>query len=120
MFFGVNPKYPTNNVAPQHSLAAATMYLIVIAWSYVALMMAVAEATASNGTVLGAIITFLLYGVGPISLVVYLMGGPGRRRARQAREQAELERERQAAASGQPHAGGEAPADPVAAVRKEP
>lgn len=95
------------------------MYLIVIAWAYVALMMAVAEATASNGTVLGAIITFLLYGVGPISLLVYLMGGPGRRRARLAREQAELERERQAA-SAQPDAGGEAPADPVAAVRKEP
>lgn len=95
------------------------MYLIVIAWAYVALMMAVAEATASNGTVLGAIITFLLYGVGPISLVVYLMGGPGRRRARLAREQAELERERQTA-SGQPDAGGEAPADAVAPVRKEP
>jgi len=95
------------------------MYLIVIAWSYVALMMAVAEATASNGTVLGAIITFLLYGVGPISLVVYLMGGPGRRRARLAREQAELERERQTA-SGQPDAGGETPADAVAPVRKEP
>ena len=34
------------------------MYLIVIAWIYVVLMMSVAEATNSNGTVLGAVITF--------------------------------------------------------------
>ena len=90
------------------------MYLIVIAWVYVALMMAVAEATHARGSILGAIITFLLYGVGPIALVVYLMGRPGRRKAREARERAAL------AASGQPDAGGEPPADPVAPVRKEP
>ena len=34
------------------------MYLVVIAWLYVALMMAVAEATNTTGTVLGAIVTF--------------------------------------------------------------
>ena len=96
-----------------------TLLLVVVGWLYVALMMAVAEASHPQGSVLGALATFLLYGVGPISLLVYLMGGPGRRRARLAREQAELERERRAA-SAQPDAGGEAPADPVAAVRKEP
>ena len=48
------------------------MYLIVIAWIYVVLMMAVAEATNSSGSVLGAIVTFLLYGVGPAGLVAYL------------------------------------------------
>ena len=57
------------------------MYIVPIAWLYVALMMAVAEATNSNGTVLGAIITFLLYGLGPVVLVMYLMGSPSRRRA---------------------------------------
>ena len=95
------------------------MYLVVIGWLYVAVMMAVAEATSSAGSVLGAIITFLLYGVGPLALVVYIMGTPARKQAIKAREQAEWEA-RQAAASGQPDAGGEAPADAVAPVRKEP
>ncbi len=41
------------------------MYLVVIAWLYVALLMAVAEATSHTGTVFGAIITFFLYVSGP-------------------------------------------------------
>ena len=91
------------------------MYLIVIAWLYVALMMAVAEATNPSGTVLGAVITFLLYGVGPVALLIYLMGHPGRRRARIARERSEA-----AQASAEPDASGQPPADAVAPVRKEP
>lgn len=67
------------------------MYLVAIAWMYVALMMAIAEATHANGSLLGAIITFFLYGVGPLALVMYLMGTPHRRRARRLREQQELE-----------------------------
>lgn len=90
------------------------MYLVVIAWLYVALMMAVAEATHASGTLLGALITFLLYGAGPVALLIYIMGRPGRRRAREAREAAA------AAASAQPDGGGEAPADAIAPVRKEP
>ena len=35
------------------------MYIVPIAWLYVAIMMSVAEASNSNGTVLGAVITFL-------------------------------------------------------------
>ena len=96
------------------------MYLVVIAWIYVALMMAVAEATSTQGTVLGGLMTFVLYGVGPLALVVYLMGAPGRRKARLQREAAERDAHRVAAASATPDAGGHAPADPVAAVRKEP
>ncbi|MES2385801.1 MAG: hypothetical protein V4593_14730 [Pseudomonadota bacterium] len=65
------------------------MYLIVIAWMYVVLMMSVAEATHSTGTLLGALMTFVLYGVGPVALVVYLMGAPSRRKAIKAREAAE-------------------------------
>lgn len=67
------------------------MYLVAIAWLYVALMMAVAEASSTQGSVLGAVVTFLFYGVGPVSLVMYLLGTPARRRARRAalaREQA--------------------------------
>lgn len=62
------------------------MYLVAIAWVYVVLMMAVAEATNSNGTVLGAVFTFLLYGVAPLSIVMYLLRTPHRRRMRRARE----------------------------------
>lgn len=88
------------------------MYLVLIGWLYVALMMAVAEANHPNGTVLGAVFTFLLYGVGPTALLWYLLGR-GKRRA--ARERAEAE-----AASRAPDAGGEATADAVPPVRKEP
>ncbi len=94
------------------------MYLIVIGWLYVALMMAVAEASNTTGTVLGAIITFVLYGIAPVSLVVYLLGTPGRKRAIKAREAAQLARH-VTAASSQPDSGGEAAAAAVAPVRKE-
>ena len=94
------------------------MYIVAIAWIYVALMMAVAEATNPIGTMLGAIFTFVLYGVAPVSLVVYLMRTPQRKRAIKAREAAELAQAR-AAASGEPDARGEASADAVPPVRKE-
>ena len=116
------------------------VHLIVIGWLYVVVMMAVAEATASNGTVLGAIITFLLYGLAPVALVVYLLGAPGRRRAIKERELAAQEAARRAAAeksgpalppavpsalpsgppSSLPDTGGQPSADTVAPVRKEP
>lgn len=64
------------------------MWIVAIAWMYVALMMALAEATNPQGTVLGAIVTFLFYGVGPLALVMYLLGTPQRRaRRRQAEQQ---------------------------------
>jgi hypothetical protein len=62
------------------------MYLVVIAWMYVVLMMSAAEAASSNGTVLGALVTLLLYGIGPVLLVVYLMGAPRRNKAVKKRE----------------------------------
>ena len=98
------------------------MYLIVIGWMYVVLMMSVAEATNTTGTVLGAIVTFFLYGLLPVALVVYLMRTPQRRRERKAIEAAEDAA--RAAASAHPDAGGEAAgaaeAGGVAPVRKEP
>jgi hypothetical protein len=97
------------------------MHLVVIAWLYVALMMAVAEATNTNGTVLGAVFTFLLYGLAPVALVVYLMGAPGRRKAIRAREAAEREAAMRAAAptSITPDAGSETAADAVPPVREK-
>ena len=65
------------------------MYLVVIAWLYVVLMMSVAEATDTNGSLLGAIVTFFLYGLVPLSLVVYLMLTPQRRKGIREREAAE-------------------------------
>ncbi len=111
------------------------MYLIAIGWLYVALMMAVAEATSTNGTVLGAIVTLFVYGLLPIALVLYLMGSPVRSRAIKAREAAEqtalaappaatAEPTSDRPASDPPDAGGEpaAAAEPasVSPVRKEP
>lgn len=62
------------------------MYLVAIAWIYVVLMMAVAEALSTQGTVLGAIVTFLLYGALPLTVVLYIMGAPARRRRRMQAE----------------------------------
>ena len=90
------------------------MYIIPIAWLYVTVMMAVAEATNSNGSILGAIVTFVLYGLLPVALVVYLMASPARRRAIKAREA------RSADPDAGSHASAAAPQDAVAPVRKEP
>ena len=101
------------------------MYLIVIGWVYVTLLMALAEAFSSQGSVLGAIITFVFYGLLPMALVVYLMGTPLRRKAIRQQEQQARQEARQEAAGGpnqtdsavQPDAGGHAAALPeVAAV----
>ena len=62
------------------------MYIVAIAWIYVALMMSVAEATNTNGTVLGGIVTFILYGILPTSIIIYIMGSPRRKKARLALE----------------------------------
>ena len=95
------------------------MYIVAIGWLYVALMMAVAEATNTTGTVLGAFFTFVLYGALPVSLVMYLMNTPARRRRIREREAAELAQ--RSAASADPDGGGEAAAAPVVPpVGKEP
>ena len=65
------------------------MYLVVIAWLYVVLIAAVAEATSNIGTVLGAVITFVLYGLLPLSIVMFILGTPGRKRAIYAKAMAE-------------------------------
>jgi hypothetical protein len=114
------------------ALFLPTMYLVAIAWIYVALMMAVAEATNSNGTLMGAIVTFVLYGLVPVSIVMYLLASPSRNRARKARERAEWVAQQNAMAVAeaptgdalvQPDASSHAPsaaqADGVPPVRKE-
>lgn len=65
------------------------MYIVIIAWMYVAVMMAVAEATHAQGSILGAIVTFLLYGLLPMAIVLYIMRTPARKEARRRAEQQE-------------------------------
>ena len=113
------------------------MYLVVIAWFYVVLLAALVEATSPTGTLLGATITFVLYGVLPLSIVVYILGTPGRKRAIYARAMAERAEAASAATaplntetatsgvdSVAPDTYGKAPAatqnNAVTAVRKEP
>lgn len=101
------------------------MWIVAIAWMYVALLMALAEATSTQGSILGAIITFVMYGVGPLALVMYLIGTPARRRVRRAAEEAEWRAQQTAAAeaassSTQADAGSLPAGDGIAAERKEP
>jgi hypothetical protein len=91
------------------------MHLVALAWLYVVLMMALAEALAPQGTLLGAVFTFLLYGVLPLSIVLYILGTPARRSARRR-----AAARQQASSGADPDGGGEPPADSVAPVRKEP
>ncbi len=93
------------------------MYLVLIAWIYVAFMMAVAEATSPVGSLLGAVFTFLLYGVLPMSVVGYIMGAPARRKAIKAKQAAEASA---MASQTPPDANREASGDTVTPIRKEP
>ncbi len=92
------------------------MYLVAIAWMYVVLMVAIAEAAHPGGSLLGALMTFVFWGALPLAVVLYILGSPARRRAR---------RRADAASSGSdPDGGGHAPAvaveRPVAPEREEP
>ena len=96
------------------------MYLVAIAWMYVVVMMAAAEATSANGTLLGAFFTFLLYGALPLSVVLYVMGSPARKRSRRAAEANASALESASASTSEPDGSDHAPGDAVAAERKEP
>lgn len=58
------------------------MYIVAIAWIYVVLMMSITE-----HSVVAGIMTFLMYGVLPLTIILYLMRTPHRKRQRQATEQ---------------------------------
>ena len=95
------------------------MYLVAIAWMYVVLMVAVVEAV--GGSVLGAVVTFLTYGLLPLGIVMYLMASPARRRLRKA-EGTVVDTAPASAASPsseQPDGSNHAASDALAAERKE-
>lgn len=60
------------------------MYIVAIAWLYVAFMMALTEPGLTAG-----ILTFLFYGLFPCALLLWLTGTPQRRRQQALREVAE-------------------------------
>ena len=97
------------------------MYIVVIAWLYVAVLMALAEGLSAQGTWLGASVTFLLYGLLPVSVVAYIMGSPMRRKARLKQEAEELAAQQQLQPpDASSHAPGAAQDSSVAAVREKP
>jgi membrane protein implicated in regulation of membrane protease activity len=74
------------------------LMIVAIGWMYVVLMMALTEHSFIAG-----VMTFLLYGLFPLSVVLYLLGTRQRRerrayRERQARLQAQAEAEEKASA----------------------
>jgi membrane protein implicated in regulation of membrane protease activity len=90
------------------------MHIVGFTWMFVVVLMALAEATSPQGTVLGAFFTLLLYGLVPIAIVLYLMGTPMRRRAAKRKEALESN------VGGQGDGGGHAASAPAAAEREEP
>lgn len=60
------------------------MYIVAIAWLYVVLMMSLTEQSWIAG-----IGTFVFYGVAPLSLFLWIVGTPARRRRRKAQEAAQ-------------------------------
>lgn len=54
------------------------MHIAVVGWSYVVFMMAITEDSVTAG-----IMTFFLYGVFPVTIILYITGSKGRRRRRE-------------------------------------
>jgi biotin transporter BioY len=79
------------------------MFIVAIGWIYVVLMMAITETTPVAG-----VMTFVLYGLVPVALLLYISGGRQRKRRHAAEQQ---ERQRQAAAAEQ-EANEKAPPSP--------
>ena len=95
------------------------MYLVAIAWMYVVVMMTVVEATSANGTVLGAIFTFVLYGALPLSVVLYILRTPARKRARLAADVPAAATATADTSAPEPDGRDHAPGDAVTPERKE-
>ena len=87
--------------------------VVAIGWGYVVLMMVLAEALGPGGTVLGATVTLLGYGVLPMAIVLYIGGTRARARTRREREAA------QRLGDLDPGGGSEPARDAVAPVREE-
>lgn len=78
--------------------AQILMHIVAIAWMYVVVMMSITEHSFIAG-----LMTFLLYGVLPVTVILYLMGTPLRKRKRAAAEK--LAREQAPGPGGEAAAG---------------
>lgn len=85
------------------------MHIVAVGWMFVVLLMALAEAFSPQGSVLGAVITLVLYGALPLSIVLYVMGTPLRRRALRRGESMQTR-----------DGGSHSPSHPVATKGEEP
>ncbi|MEI6737615.1 MAG: hypothetical protein WCL29_03960 [Pseudomonadota bacterium] len=53
------------------------MYIVAIGWLYVVILMSLTESS-----VIAGLLTFVFFGLAPCALVLWLFGGPGRRRSK--------------------------------------
>jgi membrane protein implicated in regulation of membrane protease activity len=89
--------------------ALKVLHIVAIAWVFVVVLVALVEAVSPQGSVLGALFTLVGWGLLPLAVVLYILGTPARRRARQRAESA-----------AQPDGRGHAAGDAVAPEREEP
>ena len=83
------------------------MLVIAIGWVFVVVVFALGQASATGGTLLGALLTLVL-GLAPLAVVIYIaLAASRRRRARQA-------------SAPDPDRRGHAAGDAVAAKGEEP
>ena len=68
------------------------MWIVAVAWMYVAVMMAVAQATSPDGSLGGALGILVFYGLLPLSLVMYVLFTPHRNVPARHRNNANLTR----------------------------
>jgi len=78
-----------------------SIHIVAIAWMFVVVLMAAAEGMA--GSIAGAFGTLLLYGIAPLSIVLYVISTPARRKSH-ARKEALLREAAQAARETDPPA----------------
>ena len=66
------------------------MHIAAVGWIYVVLMMAITEDSVTAG-----IMTFFVYGVLPVTIILYITGKGGRRRRREENSQREIQERQQ-------------------------
>ena len=77
------PACPINAWMP-HADTGTRMYIVAIAWLYVVVLMALTESSFIAG-----LSVLIFYGLFPLSILLWIMGTPQRRRNRRAREASE-------------------------------
>jgi predicted membrane channel-forming protein YqfA (hemolysin III family) len=83
------------------------MLIVAIGWLFVVALFALVQLASPQGSLLVALLLVFGAGVLPLSVVLYVMGAPGRRRRTEA------------ALGPDPDAGGHAAGDAVAPKREE-